>query len=349
MGDISTEATPAEVEGAAEEITMEGVTETDERESLFGETVFDPSSDVDNGDSPSKDDKADEPGDGEGAEPEEKKEGAEEGDPAKEEGEKPDEKPEEKKDEPAEGKPPKGYVPTKALHEARAEKQALKAELDLLKQQATRPAQTQVPNGFKVLEKEAYEELKNEDPVAAVEYLNNLRDYDREQDRIRTVQDGRNHAISSAVERIAKNVPGVYDNDSDVSQKLMDHAMENGFDGDSLTALSDPRTMIWPSGAPAPIPLGEGAAAIVEMINSSYAGTDNSELVEKLTAEITEKLTKEFTSKTNTQSDSKRTLGDLPASKETQTQSTWHALNEDQMRNLSPDARDKYRQGLPFD
>ncbi len=190
----------------------------------------------------------------------------------------------------------------KALNEARGENKSLKF---LIEQQKTNPppqvdATTKEVNpDFKVLSKDEFEELKSESAVDALQYMHDLNDHKEalvEQAKVADQVTATNTLIADSLEQISLAVPGVYD-DQEVGQKLTDYAVEQGFDNDSLSVLSNPATMILAPGSNTPIPLGKTAVDFVKFCNNSMAGSDDAGLRAEITKEVTETVTKQLLSK----------------------------------------------------
>jgi len=223
-------------------------------------------------------------------------------------------------------KPPAGYVPHQALAEERAKRKeigqklaTLEAEVAALK--GSKPAEKApaAPAGtdFKVLSKEEFQELLEGDPVEAIKYQQEYFDYrerQKEQEQAAATEHG---IIQASLDRVRKAVPQLYEEGSDVGSKLTDFALAQGFDANHLGALVNPRTKIIPAGSDKPILLGEGAAALVEVLHKFQRTAANPEqlkaeiekgLRETITKEVTEQLLEKF--KKAGSADSFRTLGD---------------------------------------
>lgn len=248
--------------------------------------------------SESEDDKKEEPATEEKEETKETKE------------EEPKEKEPEKKEE--DTKPPKGYVEIQALRQAREDNKALKSHLatlekniELLQSQQKKP---EIPNkfkDFKVLSEEEFKELVAEDIEEALIYNTKLQEYNQYQAQNQQQQQielARKQKIDSVImqshEKIAEEIPGIYDEDSDIQQNLYDFGVNNGFDGQFLSVMTNPATRIIPvgsNGKPAKdsYPLGQGAVSLVTMINKLHNSVKSND-PEKLRSEIKAEVEKEL-------------------------------------------------------
>jgi len=212
----------------------------------------------------------------------------------------------------ADGKPPKGFVSIGALHEERGKRQALSQEVQSLrselqafntgkKQPETDGEETDQEDGeeFKVLSEAEFDELLEDDPVEAIKYDRKLRIHEAKQAEKEQAVKAEESIINQSIGMMADAIPGLYDEDSDVNQKLSDFAVEKGFvDLDGLALVTDPRTRIVPPNGGKPQLLGNTAANLVVMLNNLFAevATPKSDaeketaLREKIKAEVTKEL-----------------------------------------------------------
>jgi len=279
------------------------------------------------------------------------KEKPEEAEKEPEEPEKPDEKdpdvaekPEEKPDPNA--PPPKGFVPIQALHESRENERSLKdhiasleRNLELLQAAPEKKVGTEKSEEpemfkeFKVLSDAEWKELVAEDVEEALIYSRKLDEYNRyqsnkqrekqlevaEMQRIESV-------IKDSVRLIADKVPGIYEDDGEVQKKLYDFGVDNGFDGQFLTVMSNPATRIIPVGQDGKptgkeYPLGKGAASLVSMINKFHETISSndpdkirSEIEKDVETRLRSELSKELMAKIKNNEDvgSFRSISDAP-------------------------------------
>lgn len=283
-------------------------------------------------------------------------------------------KEEPKKDEPKEEgdkptKPPEGYVPTAALKEERYLRKQLASELENLRAEfkAFRDISTkQDEPEFKILSEAEFDQLVSEDPHEAIKYTKKLNEYENQQKELRAAQEKEKaqreweqSVVEKAVQRIATEVPGIYDEDAPINSEITAFANENGLSPAYLSVLTDPRTKLLIPGQKNPIILGEGASELISMIHKVYSakGKDSrgaiekelrtafdTELSEKLAAkekEVTERVTKEVMGKINEQP-TYRSLGDAPGSGDTPISGN---LTEAQFAKLSPEEQRKYLGG----
>ncbi len=239
----------------------------------------------------------------------------------------------------------------KALTESRAKNKSLQFIID---QQKNQPppnvdATTKVDPDFKVLSKDEFEELKGESAVDALQYMHDLTEHKEalaEQSRVdnqaaqaKSLEDT---LVAESMEAISIAVPGVYDDEA-VGQKLTDYAVEQGFDNDSLAVLSNPATMVLLPGSNAPVPLGKTAVDFVKFCNSSMAGSNDTELRAEITKEVTATVTKELLSKFK---NNPTGIGlDEVAAAGSGSPSVFIAKTENELRAMSPQAREDYYQG----
>ena len=255
--------------------------------------------------------------------------------PSKDE-KKPDEKASEESGKEAEGKaaqakdeqtkPPKGFVPIQALHQERGQRQLLTQEVQTLRAENTalksgkvseQEAESAKEAEFEVLSEEDFNELLGDDPVEAIKYERKLRAHEAKQADQKKVADADTATIEQSLGMMATAIPGLYDTDSDVNQKLSDFAVEKGFaDLDGLALVTDPRTKIIPTNGGNPQLLGDTAANLVIMLNTLFqeAGVskedpDNKELTEKLRGEITKELLAKIKKPAGAEH---KSLGDIP-------------------------------------
>lgn len=210
-------------------------------------------------------------------------------------------------------KPPKGFVPLKAVHEAREKIDALRAELDTLKAEREAPKDEE----FKVLSEEDFDKLLAEDIFEAMKYERKLRQYNEEMATKQAAEKAERDAISKAQARMLKAVPGLFDPEAKVNQDLAEFALTEGLDVDFLKAVTDPATKIIPRGGKSPILLGEQAAGFVEFLFGTYSkGSSEAERIAKAVAEAEvktrEAVTKEMMAKIKENAADHRSIGDLP-------------------------------------
>jgi hypothetical protein len=235
--------------------------------------------------------------------------------------------------------PPKGYVAIQTMHEARANVDSAKRQLEtanqtieLLQSQQKAPKEKDEFSDFEILSDNDWEELVKDDVEEALIYKNRLDKFNthqRTKQKEKEIQLQRHQqietAISNSVDKIATNVPGIFDEGNEIQKKLFDFGVENGFDGNYLEVMTNPATRITPidkDGKPVDTsyPLGGGAVSLVTMIhklNESIKGADpeklRTEISEKLEIDLREKITQEILEKfkTETTGQSFRSISDI--------------------------------------
>lgn len=254
----------------------------------------------------------------------------------------------------AEEKPPKGFVPTQAVKEAREENRYLKEQLksmqeaiDALKK-APAPAVTEAPV-FKELTKAEYLELAEEAPTEAMAYLLELQEH-KERIREQKLQEQKQAETASSVTRmlteaqkaIEEVAPGVFDEESTVQTELVEFAEGLGFTED-LFYLTNPETLIILPGETTPSYLGKQAAKILSVIVNakklSGAKPDETELRKQIEAEVITKL------KTLAPGKTFKSLADVPTSAPVKIKAAAGVLSEAEMAKLSPDELKQYLTG----
>jgi hypothetical protein len=225
-------------------------------------------------------------------------------------------KPDDKKADAAAEKPPAGYVPLAALHEERGKRQKvseenaflfnqnteLRAELDSSRQaiEAMQAEGKVIPRGpgagFKVLSKPEFEELKDNDPTAAVEYLYDLQIFQEQRKAAEQHMAAATSMVQAAYREISEDIPEIYAEDGAYAGKLIEFAAENGIPKQLLPVLTNPNTVVQTNSSKAPVILGNGAAALVRFINNMYKAR-GAENVEALREQIRADLETEVTAK----------------------------------------------------
>ena len=268
-------------------------------------------------------------------------------------------KPEETKPE----TPPKGFVPTAAVHEAREEIRRLKdrlSEYEVAGKKAEVPP-VDVPtvrSDFKVLSKEEFAELSEESPRDALIYQQELMDY-REVKRIaadsaRQAEAERVKAeieVGSLFEEtaaiMADAVPGLFEEGSTVQQELTEFAETVGFTKD-LFYLTNPGTQVILPGDTKPLYLGRQAATILTMIaNLKSKGLPNADAALKASveAELRPKIEQEVLSKIKGtgKKPAYKSLSDIPSS-DTSTPER-KMLSEAEVAAMNPKELEAYLSG----
>jgi hypothetical protein len=268
--------------------------------------------------------------------------------------EKTDTKPPEK---PAE-KPPEGYVPLAALQEERGKRQQLALALDDLKKvvedrknKPAEPPETPGEDEFKILTKDEYAKLAEDDIVAAQVYLYELAEYNNKQaakEKGQAKTDDLTTKINEQVtlrhKEIEEAIPGIYDESSPVNKDMTTFAVENGMDVDYLAALTDPGSRITLSDGSTFI-LGRGAVGLAKMIHSTMTKSKNGAVdVNALRETIKKEVTQEMLEKFRTSgADAFRSTGDSPGVGEKPADTG--QVTEDTFRNLPEDQQERLLRG----
>ena len=236
----------------------------------------------------------------------------------------------------------------KALNASRAEIKSLKFLAEQQKIQPPAPVNDQaakVDPDFKVLSKAEFEELKGESAVDALQYMHDLnahKDALVEEAKVNEQVTATNNLIANSLEAISLAIPGVYE-DQAVGQKLTDYAIEQGFDNDSLSILSNPATRVLLPGTNTPVPLGKTAVDFVKFCNGQMNGSDNTQLRAEIEKEVTARVTKDLLSKFKNNPTGVG-LDEVPTAN-SGSPSTFVAKGEAELRKMSEQERDDYYQG----
>ena len=226
--------------------------------------------------------------------PEEGDEDPKEGDKDPEEGDKDPkkkDKTEKGSDEPAApkskpDKPPKGFVPTKALREARGENTFLKGKLETLQDQIL-ALQDQIFNPpakkegttelepFEELSAKEYAALVEDSPANALIYMQKLNQFqndrhlqERETDKTAQAKVAETQIMTEATQAMEKLAPGIFDKESEIHDQLVEFADTLGFSED-MFYLTNPGTQIILPGETEPLYLGDQAASMLGVLVSA--------------------------------------------------------------------------------
>lgn len=245
--------------------------------------------------------------------------------------------------------PPKGFVPTAALREAREELRELKERIKNLEQsKAVPPPVPEEPKStFKVLTKAEFAELSEESPREALLYMAELDEYKEAQraQQQKQLQQSQRQAeaervINESVKLMSEAVPGIFDEGSTVQQELTEFAQEIGFTKD-MFYLTNPETLVILPGETEPVYLGSQAASILKMLATTRqkvtAKQDMTAIRKEIEAEMLAKLKtsggKKFTS-----------LADIPTSK-TDPQISKSSVSELEFAKMSKEEQRAYLTG----
>lgn len=293
-------------------------------------------------------------------EEEEEEEAEEESEETPEEGDENDSEEEEEETEtppPEESKkPPKGFVPTKAIQEVRQENRYLKDQIKALEEKieavAKRPAEKAEPEEeFKVLSKEELLELYEDDPREALAYTVELQEHKEKQaakekeaqlQQYETAQ--AQQVFKETADLMEKAVPGIFDDESDTQEKLVEFAESMGF-SENLFFLTNPETKVILPGESKPTYLGKQAAEVLgfiaglqEKLNSPDRTKMETELRKTIEAEVLQKL------KSSPGKDFK-SLADIPTSETEKPRKFDRVLSETEFAKLSAQEQEAYLTG----
>ncbi len=262
--------------------------------------------------------------------------------------------------------PPKGHVPLAALKEARSENTYLKAQLVQLnkrldtiakgKPDADSEGQTdKAPDDFKVLSKDEYTKLVEDDPSAALVYQHDLINY---RDAQRAEADAEAEAeydaeetqsiLDSTVSTMEELVPGIFDENSDAHEELVEFASDLGF-ADDMFYLTNPATQIILPGQSEPLLLGDQAASILKVLitaKTKIGEASKAVDVEALTASIRKDVESELLTKFKKETGKKfKSLTSVPKSESNRDFAKTDNLTEAQLLKLSPEEQEAYLAG----
>lgn len=305
----------------------------------------------------------------------------------------PDDKPKEgaegAKKEGEDKKPPEGYVEIKALQEAREESKKLKTELTVtqnvllakiaeLEEKISKPAEKKADDkpdpeaekwkDFKVLSKDELTKLINDDPVEAQLYQNDLIDYkdwQKKQEAVKAESESKakvesekamqaiNQAAKAIYAKIDAEVPGIFKRENGIAQKLLDFTESLEIPAGVISILTDPKTIIKPSGSDKEFILNDGALYVVRLVNKllqSHEGKSNLEKdIEKKYADKFEADKKawmaEIEKKIKGSDEEFTSLGDIAASNAGSDIGGPKILSEAALKKLSKTDFDLYLQG----
>lgn len=253
---------------------------------------------------------------------------------------------------------PKGYVPLAAVQEARRENASLKASLADLQSQVAQlgkgPEQEQTQpvadaDGFKELSAEEFKDLVDDDPPAAILYLNQKAAYDVQQTAVRAAQATEQTQVQQAYTRMVTAIPDLFEEGATSGKELADFASELGF-GPELFHLTNPNTRLLVPGEAKPVVLGEGAAAIVEMFAGLQSrlkeqGATEASLRESLTKEIREQVQAELLAKFKNEGPGHQSLASLPGTDSQGAISSSKDLSMAEIAKLSDAELERYLSG----
>lgn len=281
--------------------------------------------------------------------------------PKKEEVQAPNTQPPE--DEVAPAKPPKGFVPTAALHEVRGENKYLKEQLSELQAKvaslATRAPEAPVApvvksefDDFVELSDSEFSELAADSPADALLYMKKLgafQKYEIDKAASEAAQADAEVYIgqvySSANAEMEKAVPGIF-TDETVAEEFRAFAEASGFT-DDMFYLTNPATRIILPGESEPLLLGEQAAQIVKVLaHFKQASVAKADVVntDQLKADLRKEIEAEVIAKLKT-GETFKSLSSVPAPQDPRPEFGNKALSEKEFAKLSPAEQELYLSG----
>lgn len=206
-------------------------------------------------------------------------------------------------------KPPKGFVPLKALHEERRARQGLQDEiqelrdaLDEMRAEADEDfdpdADADPKEDFKVLTKEEYETLNQEDPVAAIQYKLDLRDYKDAKKQIESQREFITNSVQAGYEKVLELIPEIAEEDNTVADDIEAYATKHGIDSRVFMDMANPSTMVVDANG-RHRPLGTDAADFISLLYKAmeHENTYETTLEEKIRKEVEAELLEKFKAK----------------------------------------------------
>lgn len=267
-------------------------------------------------------------------------------------------------------KPPKGFVPTKAIQEARQENSFLKGQLrsvqdqmDALQTQILTPKKEveKAPDDFKELSESEYATLVDDSPAEALLYMRNLNKYqqtqyakERETFESDRMKEQEAVIMADATGQMEKLAPGIFDKDSTVHDDLVEFADTLGFSED-LFYLTHPGTQVILPGEAEPLFLGDQAASILGVLlnaktqlgekKTTVDPVVDADKLKELEASIRATVEKELLEKFKTDKDATfRSLQQISKSKDTHDFGT-DILSSAQFNKLTEADQEKYLSG----
>jgi len=269
-------------------------------------------------------------------------------------------------------KPPKGFVPTQALHEVRGENRYLKEQVAIMqakleklptKVEDTKPKELKKPEaGFDILSDSDFEKLTDDDPSSALKYTVKLAKHNealaeytaavKQQETDKANAESTKLALAEMFtatnEAMEKHVPGLFDKESTAQADLVKFADSVGFTKD-LFYLTDPSTQIILPGETDPLYLGEQAADVVKILTTVRKTIEDAAVeppdLEKIKADLTKEIEAELIKKFKNSSDKSFTsLKEIPDS-DNAPEFSDKVLTDAQFEKLSTKEKEAYLSG----
>jgi len=249
--------------------------------------------------------------------------------------------------------PPEGYVSVKALHRERDARKSLQQEVselrDALENQVEDKNKDYEPEsslkkGFKVLTKEEYETLSDEDPVAAMQYRLDFQEFKANERAVQERQASIKTNIQKGYEKVLDALPEIADEDNTIADDIEDFADGFGIDSKVFLEMANPSTMVVDSNGQAR-PLGTAAADFLLLLHGVMKKTSSmkSETEATLRKEIEAELVKKFKEE---KSSNFKSIEDAPSTGN-EPEGGSAPLSEAEFMKLSPKERQELLMGAP--
>jgi hypothetical protein len=249
-------------------------------------------------------------------------------------------------------KPPKGFVPIQAVQEVRSENRYLKDQIKALEEKfdkfTTQQQDLKPPeNIFKVLSKEEFLELTEENPREAMAYMLDLQEHkDKQYQQLQQQQMHEqelaktNQLFSESADLIEQAAPGIFDEGSKIQEEISNYAESIGF-SDDLFFLTNPETRVILPGEQKPVFLGKQAAKVFKVIVDLRNSAADKE------AKIRRQVEKELLTKfKKSKTDNFTSLSDIPSNDDEKPKNTQRLLTEKETSRLSAKELEIYLSGI---
>jgi hypothetical protein len=263
--------------------------------------------------------------------------------------------------------PPKGFVPLKAVQEAREENRQLRERLKVLEDKVlepeVKPVLETIPEvraDFKVLTKDEFKELSEESPRDALVYMAELQDFEKAQrmtkeaasqkaSREREVEG----LFAESVKLMTEAIPDLFTEGSTAQGDLASFAETIGFTKD-MFYLTNPETLVILPGETEPVYLGTQAASFIKMLADlrtkvgkpgDVPAVDQTALRKTIEAELRKAIETEVLTKIKTGGKPAfKSMGDVPSS-DSEIPASKGVLTEAQYAALTPPQQKAYLSG----
>ena len=261
--------------------------------------------------------------------------------------------------------PPKGFVPIKALREARSTNSFLKGQMSGLQEQIdsltnrtdSKKEDDHDIETFEEMSEKEYTDLVEDDPAKALLYMQKLNKFqhsqyakERQSDALSAAKANEKRIMTAATEQMAEIAPGLFDEDSAVHDELVTFADTIGF-SDDMFYLTNPATQVILPGETEPLFLGDQAASMLQMLvtaKGKLASTVDKlgdKAHKKLESKIRASVEKELLEKFKTDKDATfKSLQQISKAKDTK-EFGESVLTDKQFTKLSEKDQERYLSG----